>query len=97
MPLDELHPFNDAEIANIPAKRGVYVLYQLQNPLDANGSGNLRTAVIRAKAGLPNATHFAVEILDVSASALRARVRKLRQEMTQVRSAGVRRDAKVRA
>jgi hypothetical protein len=87
MPLHELHPFSDSEIAQVPQKRGVYVLFQVENPIYADGAQNLRKGVLRGKEQFPRATHFAVETLSTNARAFSQRVRKLRQEMKLVRTA----------
>jgi hypothetical protein len=86
MALQELHPLNDAEIANVSAKCGVYVLFQLENPLLADTSENLRKGLRAAKVSFPSATHFSVEQL--SRRGMRQRVRKLRKELGLVRAVG---------
>ncbi len=86
MPIHELHPFSEPEIARVPQKRGVYVLFQVENPIHADGAENLRKGVLRGKEKFPRATHFAVETLSSNARAFSQRVRKLREEMKLVRT-----------
>jgi len=85
MPLHELHPFCDAEVAKAPVERGVYVLYQIQIPLHAAGAENLREALLLARATFPGASHFAVETHATSAE-VEVRVRDLRGQFRRVRS-----------
>jgi hypothetical protein len=87
VPLHELHPFTDAEVANLPSKRGVYVLFQVQIPLHADGAVNLRKSLLAAKAKFPGATHFSVEALGPSAGSVAQRLRALRKELRRVRAA----------
>src|SRR2546427_11425949 len=63
MALHELHPFSRLEIAKVPQKRGVYVLFQIENPIHADGAENLRKGLLRGKAEFPGATHFSAETL----------------------------------
>ena len=79
MALHELHPFNPTEIAKLPQKPGVYVLYQVQTPRHADSAEDLRNGLLTAKAKFPAATHFAVETLDSGRPALARRLRQLRQ------------------
>ena len=86
MPLHEFHPFCDAELAKVPAERGVYVLFQIQIPLHAEGAENLRSALHAAKAQFPGASHFAFELLD-TAALVEDRVHDLRRQLRRVRTA----------
>jgi hypothetical protein len=86
MPLHELHPFTDAEIALLPHQPGMYVLFQIENPIHADGAQNLRKDVRAAKTKFPHATHFSIETLD--APALAQRLEALRKELKLVRKAG---------
>ncbi|HLK32417.1 MAG TPA: hypothetical protein VKT29_04965 [Terriglobales bacterium] len=88
MGLHELHPFTDAEIETIPGEAGVYVLFQVENPLEVGGTGNLRQHLAREKKRLPQATHFAVELGYKSEPATADRVRKLLAELSRVRVRG---------
>jgi len=85
MPLHELHTFSDSEIAKVPGERGIYVLYQVQNPLHVDGSDNLREALTAARMQFPRATHFSVEACE-TASQLAARLQQLREELRLVRT-----------
>ena len=85
MPLHELHPFQNSEIAKVTEERGVYVLYQIQVPLHAEGAENLRDALFEARASFPGASHFAVET-HADATLVEERVRDLRQQFRRVRS-----------
>ncbi|MBZ5706848.1 MAG: hypothetical protein LAN63_15975 [Acidobacteriia bacterium] len=85
MALQELHPFNDAEIAKLPEKPGVYILFQIEVAVHVDSAGNLRKGVRTAKARFPAASHFSVETL--STRALAQRVKHLRQELKLVRTA----------
>jgi hypothetical protein len=85
MALHELHPFSDWEIAQVPQKRGVYILFQVESPIHADGAENLRKGIVGAKEKFPRATHFAVETLSSNARAFSQRVRKLKKEMKLVR------------
>jgi hypothetical protein len=86
MALQELHPFTAAEIDLVSDKCGVYVLFQLENPLFADTSKNLRTGLRAAKVRFPSATHFSVEQL--SRRGMMPRVRKLRKQLGLVRAVG---------
>ena len=83
MPLHELHPLVASELAKVPRKAGVYVLYQLENPLAAGRSANLRKTLGAAKGKYPGAMYFAVEVLP--ASEIAARLRQLEEELGAVR------------
>ena len=85
MPLHELHPFHDSEIAKVTAERGVYVLYQIQVPLHADGAENLRDALLEARTSFPGASHFAVET-HADTALVEERVRDLRLQFRRVRS-----------
>jgi hypothetical protein len=86
MSLQEWHPFNDAELANVSDNCGVYVLFQLENPLWADTAENLQRELRAAKAKFPNVTHFSVEPL--SRRAIPRRLRQLRKELGLVRAVG---------
>ncbi|HYL16894.1 MAG TPA: hypothetical protein VEV41_27930 [Terriglobales bacterium] len=88
MALHELHPFNDSEIEKLPRRKGVYVLFQIETPVHADGAANLREALRHAKAEFPQATHFSVEALNRDARVMKQRVRKLREELHLVRAVG---------
>jgi hypothetical protein len=81
MPLHELHPFTDAEVGRLPAERGVYVLFQIENPVYAGGAENLRQAIANAKARFPTATHFSTEIIEGTRRTLTQRVNDVRREL----------------
>jgi hypothetical protein len=85
MALHELHPFCDAEIANLPTKPGVYVLFQIEVAVHADWAGNLRQGLSAAKAKFPSASHFSVETL--APRALAPRVQQLRKQLRLVRTA----------
>jgi hypothetical protein len=86
MALHEWHPFVNEEISRVPAKPGVYILYQVQIPLCADGASNLRQRLLAEKAKFPRATHFAIEETD--GSSLSQRVSDLRQQLALVRKKG---------
>jgi hypothetical protein len=83
MPLHELHPLVSSELAKVPQKAGVYVLFQLENPLAVGRASNLQQALRAAQAEYPGAMYFAVEVL--VASKITARLRQLEQELGTVR------------
>jgi len=83
MPVHELHPLVGSEIAKVPQEAGVYVLYQLENPLAARRAANLRKALRSAKSEYPGAMYFAVEVLP--ASKIASRLRQLEADMGLVR------------
>ncbi|HVO81940.1 MAG TPA: hypothetical protein VMT28_14485 [Terriglobales bacterium] len=85
MALHELHPFCEAEIALLPAKAGVYVLFQIEVAVHVDSTANLRQGLRAAKAKFPYASHFSVETPDPQA--LLPRVRQLRNELRLVRTA----------
>jgi hypothetical protein len=85
MPLSELHPLCDVEIVNLPAKPGVFVLFQIEVPVHADGAGNLRQALRSARSRFPQASHFSVELLD--SQAVPARIQQLRTQLRLVRTA----------
>jgi excinuclease UvrABC nuclease subunit len=86
MPLHELHPFGDAEIAKLPPQPGVYVLFQIQIPIRVGAAGNLRRDLSAAKAEFPGATHFSVELL--SAENVAQRAQAVTEELRLVRALG---------
>src|SRR5690348_12972895 len=79
MSLSELHPLNDGEIAKLPAKPGVYVLFRIQIPVQVDSASNLRRDVQSAKARASGATHFAAEVLEPEA--IDARLADLRKQL----------------
>jgi len=87
MALHELHPFIRSEIGMLPEKPGVFVLFQVQIPLHADGGANPRKALRGARARFPQATHFAVEVLPTEGDVAR-RLRQVEQELKRVRTAG---------
>jgi hypothetical protein len=36
MSLSELHPYVEAEVATVPAASGLYMLFQVENPIHAD-------------------------------------------------------------
>ena len=71
--LDELHSLTDAEIARLPGKPGIYMLFQVQIPLHADAARNLRQGLRAARSSFPRATHFAVEVVaDAEAAGAKA-------------------------
>ena len=88
MAVYELHPFTDAEIATVPQERGVYVLYQVENPLYVDAAPNLRQRLVKDKVRLPQATHFALETGYRSEQETAERVAQLRKELSRVRAQG---------
>lgn len=85
MPLHEFHPFSDAEIAKIPQKSGVFLIFQVEVPVHVDGAKDLRSAVRKARPLYPAATHFAVEPID-GERAISERLQLLRRELNRVRS-----------
>lgn len=86
MALDQFHPFCDSEIAKVPQKRGVYVLFQIQIPIHAGSAKNLRTELVRARERFPRASHFAVEPSQGNAQNIRRRVSELQERLKLVRT-----------
>jgi hypothetical protein len=84
--LSHFHPLCDGEIARLPETPGVYLMFQLQVPLQVDGALNLRLAVQRARSQFPRATHFSVETVS-SAAELADQVEKRRHELRLVRTA----------
>lgn len=85
MALHELHPFTDAEVARAPEAAGVYVLFQVENPLHVDGAENLRDRLKAEKARLPQATHFAIETGHKTERELAERVEKVKKGLGRVR------------
>jgi excinuclease UvrABC nuclease subunit len=85
MGLHELHPYTDAEIEAAPQEAGVYVLFQVENPLHVGVAANLRQQLKSEKARLPQATHFAVETGYASERQAAKRVEKVKSELGRVR------------
>jgi excinuclease UvrABC nuclease subunit len=83
--LHELHPFRKTEIAKLPRKPGVYVLFLVQNPIYAGSAADLRSGLGRAKAAFPKATHFSAEA--VARGAVAKKLRQLRDKLQLVRKA----------
>jgi len=79
--LHELHPFTDAEIARLPNQRGVYVLFQIENPVYAGGAENMRKALADSKGSFPATTHFSTEAVEGSRRILTQRVNQVRREL----------------
>lgn len=85
MALHELHPYTEAEIATVPPEAGVYVLFQVENPLHVAGAANLRQQLKSEKARLPQATHFAIETGYASEREAAKRVESVKKELGRVR------------
>ena len=85
MALHELHPFTEAEIASVPEEPGIYVLFQVENPLHVDGAPNLRRQLRGEKARLPQATHFAIETGYKSERDSAKRVEQIKRELSRVR------------
>jgi excinuclease UvrABC nuclease subunit len=85
MALHELHPYTEAEIAGVPQEAGVYVLFQVENPLHVGGAANLRQQLKSEKTRLPQATHFAIETGYTSEREAAKRVEKVKNELGRVR------------
>jgi hypothetical protein len=85
MALHELHPYTEAEIAAAPQEAGVYVLFQVENPLHVGGAANLRQQLKSEKARLPQATHFAIETGYTSEREAASRVESVKKELGRVR------------
>jgi hypothetical protein len=85
MALHELHPYVEAEIAAVPQEAGVYVLFQVENPLHVGGAANLRQQLKSEKALLPQATHFAIETGYASEREAATRVESVKKELGRVR------------
>jgi excinuclease UvrABC nuclease subunit len=88
MSIYQLHPLTRSEITSIPAKPGVFVLFQVENHIYVGGGANVRKLLLDALPKYPQATHFAVEMSNASASAIRDRVHNLREQLSRVRKAG---------
>ncbi len=86
MALDQFHPICESEIAKVPRKPGVYVLFQIQIPIHADSAANLRKELVRAKGRFPRASHFAVEPMNGAARDIRLRARELQDKMKLVRT-----------
>jgi hypothetical protein len=85
MALHELHPFTEPEIASAPQEPGVYVLFQVENPLHVDSAANLRRHLKSEKARLPQATHFAIETGYKSERDAARRVEQVKKELGRVR------------
>ena len=83
MPLYELHTFTHAEVVKVPKESGVYVLYQVENPIVAESAPDLQKALREEKTKHPQASHFATEVL--AASALPERLQNVRDDLARVR------------
>jgi hypothetical protein len=86
MPLSELHPFTEAELATAPEGAGVYVLFQVENPIHSDEADNLRAQLRKEKLGFPRATHFAVETGHADAQRRAARLQEVQAQLNRVRS-----------
>ena len=85
MALHVLHPYTEAEIAFVPQEAGVYVLFQVENPLHVGGAANLRQQLKSEKGRLPQATHFAIETGYASEREAAKRVETVKKELSRVR------------
>ena len=85
MAVHELHPFTDAEVAGALEEPGVYVLFQVENPLHVGSAANLRAKLKTEKVRLPQATHFAIETGYKTEHEAEKRVAKLKKELGRVR------------
>ena len=85
MALHQLHPYTAAEIATVPQEAGVYVLFQVENPLHVGGAANLRQQLKSEKARVPQATHFAIETGYASEREAAKRVESVNKELGRVR------------
>ncbi|MGH9502010.1 MAG: hypothetical protein ACRD20_04080 [Terriglobales bacterium] len=86
MALDQFHPLCDSEIAEVPRQPGVYVLFQIQIPIHADSTENLRKEISRARKRFPRASHFAVEPLSGDARSIRQRAREVQERLKLVRT-----------
>jgi hypothetical protein len=86
MALSELHPFTEAELSTAPEAAGVYVLFQVENPIHANEADNLRVQLRKEKLDYPRATHFAVETGHADAQGRAARLQEVQAQLNRVRS-----------
>jgi hypothetical protein len=69
------------EIARLPSQRGVYVVFQIENPVYAGDAENLRKALADAKKRFPAGTHFSTEIFEGTRHTLTQRVNDVRREL----------------
>jgi hypothetical protein len=83
MPLYELHTFSDDEVARVTQQSGIFVLYQVENPVAAESASDLRSALVEARSKHPRATHFAVETLPPDE--IPERLRSVRDDLSRVR------------
>jgi hypothetical protein len=83
MPLYELHTFTDEEVAKVSPESGIFVLYQVENPIAAESATDLRRALQDAKAAHPRATHFAIETLP--SDKIADRLCSVRDDLSRVR------------
>jgi hypothetical protein len=86
MPLSELHPLIESEIANVPAAAGVYMLFQVENPIHADESANLRKRLLDEKGNFPRATHFSIETGHSDQGERTARLAQVRTQLQGVRA-----------
>jgi hypothetical protein len=86
MSLSELHPFVEAEVATVPAASGLYMLFQVENPIHADQADNLRQRLRQEKHNFPRATHFSVESGYAGEAERAARLAQVRAELQRVRS-----------
>jgi hypothetical protein len=86
MGLDQFHPFCDPEIAKVPRKPGVFVLFQIQIPIHVDSAEDLRKGLVRGKRQFPGASHFSVEAVTGDARSIRHRVREIRERLKLVRT-----------
>jgi hypothetical protein len=83
MPLYELHTFTETELAKVSPEPGIFVLYQIENPITSESATDLRRALAEAKSRHPRATHFAVETL--SPNEIPERLRSVQDDLRRVR------------
>ena len=88
MSLSELHPLVPAEIAKVPDKLGIYVLFQIQIPIHTAVAADLQKTLKAAKADFPGATHFSIKTGFGSEREAAQDLNKLRDELGGVRAKG---------
>ena len=86
MALDQFHPLSSSEIAKVPQKRGVYLLFQIQIPIHAGSAENLRKELVRARRKFSGASHFSMETMNGDARSVGQRVRKVNERLKLVRT-----------
>ena len=88
MPLTELHPLVPAEIAKVPDKPGIYVLFQIQIPIHTGVAADLQKSLKTAKADFPGATHFSIKTGSKNEGEAAQVLEGLRDELGGVRAKG---------